>query len=118
MTQFKKGTSGNPKGRPPKTKYIPDILTKIGKETPPESILGKMTKMFPDAKDMDFMEAVQRYVYVFALKGHSWAVQYIADRTEGKPVQPIDLNVEDERKPFDGDNAEEFVNDYIKNGLK
>jgi len=29
---FKKGQSGNPKGRPPKVRTIPDILRKIGEE--------------------------------------------------------------------------------------
>jgi len=112
-TQFKKGQSGNPSGRKPMTRNIPGILRKIGQEEPPDQILTKMKKMFPRVRNMTFLEAVQRYVYIFALKGDSWAVQYIADRTEGKPVQKIEVDTET-RIPFTGENAEEFLLNELK----
>jgi len=67
------------KGRPPKPICIPDILRKIGAETmdTPE---GKMQKL----------EAVCRLVFKYAAAGDSWAVQFIADRTEGKPIARIE----------------------------
>ena len=80
---FVKGQSGNPKGRPPKQRCIPDILRKIGAET-------------INTKDgtMPKMEALMRMVFKSAVEGNSWAVNFIADRTEGKPVQKLIEHVE------------------------
>jgi hypothetical protein len=71
--QFKKGVSGNPNGRPPKVRHIPDILEKIGAE-------NVKVKGFEGVK----LEALMRKVYAEAIAGKSWAVQFIAERTEGK----------------------------------
>ena len=71
-SKFKKGQSGNPRGRPPKIKHIPDILEKIGHE--PLKGDSEETKL----------DAIMRKVYKEAFNGKSWAVQFIAERTEGK----------------------------------
>jgi len=78
-TQFKKGNPGGP-GRPRKDKCIPDLLRRIGEEK-------------ADLDDVDYtnLEAVMRVVYELALDGTQWAVNFIADRTEGKPTQQVDL---------------------------
>ena len=68
---FKKGQSGNPNGRPPKVKSIPDILKKIGEE---EGTLDGKSKL----------DVIMYKVFQYALEGKPWAVQFIADRTEGK----------------------------------
>ena len=109
--RIKKGFSGNPKGRTAKIRHIPDILSKIGQETPPDKILSKISAMFPDADEMTFLEAVMRYVYIFALQGQSWAVQYIADRTEGKPKQSVEVTTK--KKRFDGENPEQYLKEMI-----
>ncbi len=74
---FKKGQSGNLKGRPPKVRTIPDILRKIGEEDGLKD--GSKTKL----------DVVMSRVYGYALDGKSWAVQFIADRTEGKAVETV-----------------------------
>ena len=76
-TAFKPGQSGNPKGRPPKTRCIPDILNKIGEEEGTKS------------GEYDKLEVILRKVFEYALAGKPWAVQFIAERTEGKAVQHI-----------------------------
>jgi hypothetical protein len=68
---WKKGQSGNPNGRPPKVKSIPDILRKIGEE---EGTLDGKSKL----------DVIMYKVFQYALEGKPWAVQFIADRTEGK----------------------------------
>lgn len=78
--QWKKGQSGNPKGRTPKTKYIPELLDAIGQEQ-------------VEAGGMSKLEAILRKVYKYAFDGHSWAVQFIADRTEGKPKEYIEQSI-------------------------
>lgn len=54
---------------------IADILRAIGSE--PVSRSQRQSKI----------EDVMRRVYHFARRGEAWAVQFIADRTEGKPIQ-------------------------------
>ena len=69
--QFKSGVSGNPNGRPKGVQSIPDILRKIGEE---EGTLDGKSKL----------DVIMYKVFQFALEGKPWAVQFIADRTEGK----------------------------------
>ena len=97
LKPFKPGQSGNPKGRPPKVKCIPDILRAIGAEQGTKS--GEYNKL----------DVVLRKVFDYALQGKPWAVQFIADRTEGKPRETIDHNVESfiiERHPEHESDAE------------
>jgi|GEM_PF-5159702 len=72
---FKKGVSGNPKGRPKKDRCIPDILKKITDE----QIAGDESKLYQILN-----EVVNR-----ALAGDNWCIQFIADRMEGRPSQVV-----------------------------
>ena len=69
-------------GRPPKVRTIPDILKKIGEEK--ESGIKKL-------------DIVMNKVFDMAIKGTPWAVQFIADRTEGKAIERV-ADVTDEWK--------------------
>jgi len=73
LRPFKPGQSGNPKGRPRGTKSIPDILRKIGKQ--------------PGKGGNTRLDDIMEKVYALAEKGMPWAVQFVADRMEGKPHQ-------------------------------
>jgi len=86
LRMWKPGQSGNPKGRPKKEICIPDILNTIGKEIPDNQILRNK---FPQKTNL---EIILQRVYHEALSGKPWAVQFIADRTEGKPRQPIEID--------------------------
>ena len=82
--QFKSGVSGNPNGRPRGVQSIPDILRKIGDE---EGTTDGKSKL----------DVVLYKVFQYALEGKSWAVQFIADRTEGRATEYI---VTEEVKPI------------------
>ena len=71
--RFASGNSlgGQSTGRPKKNYSIPDILRKIGEED--GTVTGKSK-----------LDVIMYKVYQFALEGKPWAVQFIADRTEGK----------------------------------
>ena len=79
-TQFKPGQSGNPAGRPKKDFCIPDILRKISDED--------------GNKDMTKLEAVLRVAYQKAAQGDLRAIQFIAERLEGKPHQSTSVKAE------------------------
>jgi len=89
LIPWKPGQSGNPKGRPKNIKTIPEILRKIGEEEGTKN--GEYTKL----------DVVMRKVFEYALAGKSWAVQFIAERTEGKVTDtheiigndPIPINI-------------------------
>ena len=74
--QWKPGQSGNPAGRPPNVKTIPEILRKIGEE--------QGTKVPLEDGGLTKKEVVLQQVYKFAKEGKAWAVQFMAERTEGK----------------------------------
>jgi len=76
------GHPGGP-GRGKKLRRIEHILEKIGLE--PHQV-GELT--------VTKLEAVLRSVYDFAFAGQSWAVQFIAERTEGKVRDQIGLEVD------------------------
>ncbi len=88
----KGGFSDNPdninkNGRPTGTKSTPDILRKIGMEerkTDNGKIVGEK------------LDVIMRKVFNEALDGKSWAVQFIADRTEGKAVDRIEATINKE----------------------
>ena len=73
--QFTAGNQeGNRNGRPPKNKHIPDILRQIGEE-----LVGD--------EDITRLESLCRKVFEHAEKGIRWAVEWVADRLEGRPFQ-------------------------------
>lgn len=72
----KKGEIRNPHGRPKKEICIPDILREIG--TAKINVNGRMVTK---------RQLMLEQVYAHAIKGEQWAVQFIADRTEGKVVE-------------------------------
>ena len=81
LKPFKKGQSGNPKGRPKRAKCIPDILRKITSEKDKDGV----TKL----------NLILNNVVNEAIKGDTWSIQFIADRMEGKPAQVIQQTIEE-----------------------
>ena len=86
-----KGVSANPLGRPKKIKCIPDILRKIGDMIAPEDIQNKMRHRFHSKEKLTMQQAVLMMTYDLAAHGTEWAVEFIAERTEGKAVQIMDV---------------------------
>ncbi len=79
--RFSKGVSGNPNGRPKITK-----LTDALREQLAEALQGSPEKTIA--------EAIARTLIREAVSGNVAAIREIADRTEGKPKQAIDLDIQ------------------------
>ena len=81
---WKPGESGNPAGRPKKHHTIPDILQRIGEEqgTKVPIAEGGPTKL----------DVIMQQVFKFAAEGKSWAVQFLAERTEGKVMEKHEVS--------------------------
>lgn len=86
----------NAKGRGKGVISIPDVLRRIGKRRLPKKMRDALTaaQAIPEAdlkRDLTKLEALMEAVYWCALCGESWAVQFIADRTEGKVKDVIEM---------------------------
>jgi hypothetical protein len=77
-TQFKPGTSGNIKGRPPKKYHIGDWLERITSE-----------EVAPGKDSTTKLEWILRLIVRKAMSGEKFAIDFLADRMEGKPRQTI-----------------------------
>ena len=76
---FPKGTSGNPKGRPKRGLSIAETLREIGNENMGAG--DKRTKLL----------AMADAAYELALGGDKDMVKFIADRTEGRAHQSLEV---------------------------
>lgn len=79
--KFKKGQSGNPNGRPTKDICIPNILREL---------LNKLSIINPKLKQTR-LQAICSKAIDMAEDGDKDARNWIAERTEGKPIQPIGI---------------------------
>lgn len=88
---FQKGnTLGH--GRPKKEICIPDLLRGIGTEPVPSLLLAKVqAKWGPAFHPKTMREALMRVTYAEALTGDSIARQFIAERTEGRVVEKMEV---------------------------
>lgn len=75
------------------SRHIPDILRKIGRSNIPAEMARKLPEQFPPAwkRNATWLETVMRLTYMRAAAGEQWAVQFIADRTEGKVKDTLAL---------------------------
>jgi hypothetical protein len=78
--RFKPGASGNPHGRPRLT-----VLS--------EALRAELAEQMPGASERTVAEALAAALVAAALNGDVAAAREIADRTEGKPKQAIDIDL-------------------------
>ncbi len=79
--RFSKGVSGNPSGRPKLTRLT-------------DALRQQLTEINPHADGETQAEEIARALIREAISGNVQAAREIADRTEGKPKQAIDLDLQ------------------------
>ncbi|MEJ7862365.1 MAG: DUF5681 domain-containing protein [Pyrinomonadaceae bacterium] len=79
--QFPKGTTGNPSGRPKLTRLT-------------DALREQLAEINPDAPEETIAEQIARALISEAKTGNVQAIREIGDRTEGKPKQAIDLDLQ------------------------
>ena len=94
--QYSKG-HGRPKGK----ETIAGILKEIGNEPVPDELKERVSSLFTQSElgEITMMEAILRTTVMYAVQGKQWAVQFIADRTEGRPIQTIGV-IDAEEEPI------------------
>ena len=80
---FKKGISGNPGGKSGHKIFTDALRLDVNRIDPKN----------PDRKKINAL--AEKLVNAALIDGESWAFQQIADRLEGKPVQPIATTADD-----------------------
>jgi hypothetical protein len=78
--RFKPGETGNPAGRPKRTK-LTDALT------------AKLAENAPGASEETIAERIAQALINEALNGNVQAIREIGDRTEGKPRQALEIDM-------------------------
>jgi hypothetical protein len=78
--RFPKGETGNPNGRPKLT-----LLS--------EALRVKLAEAAPELPERTVAEIISNALVEEAFKGNVQAIREIADRTEGKPKQSIDVDM-------------------------
>jgi hypothetical protein len=79
--QFPKGTTGNPSGRPKLTRLT-------------DALREQITEQMQGAPEGTIAEEIARKLIKLALGGDIAAIREVFDRTEGKPKQAIDLDLQ------------------------
>jgi hypothetical protein len=87
MPEWKKGVSGNPKGRPKKSITIPHLIRKYGQLKAKAAALDLIKKYLDIPEEMNAMETAVARTIVGAMNGEAWAMHFIAERTEGKVAE-------------------------------
>lgn len=90
--RWKKGQSGNPKGRPKGIKTIPEMLREIGDRPVDDVLLAKLhAKYGPAHNPKTLHEAMLMAAAKDAAQGDEHARAFIAERTEGKVTDRLDV---------------------------
>ncbi len=92
---WKPGQSGNPKGRPPKTKYLSEAARDLlsAKEASVEILQDDGTTKVENLQtDKNFAYAVMLAQLRKALQGDTIAAKELGDRAEGKPAAKIEID--------------------------
>lgn len=95
LKPFKKGESGNPKGRPVGSRNVSTVLKEILGQIAPDVIKNtKFVKEFCKInKSVTNADAVAaRILYEALVAGESWAIKELMERTEGKATQGVELS--------------------------
>ena len=94
---WKKGQSGNPAGRPIGSgdKQFVEQLRIVLAEVVPDDPAGKRK-----------LRRIAEKLVDAALEGHSWAIQQVADRIDGKPAQESTVNFKEKREASDSTREE------------
>lgn len=99
LKSFRKGQSGNPAGRPVGSRNVSTVLANMLAEIAPDvvveaSFVKDISKGLKQATIAD--AAAARIVYQAIVKGDSWALKELLDRTEGKPKERLQISHNDD----------------------
>lgn len=102
QTRWKPGVSGNPSGRP-------------ASQTLSKACRFILSEIVPGMNGVTYAEAIARRLADKALEGDVRAAAELAERAEGRPSQPIDLEVTQIARQFESMTREQLLR-YAETG--
>jgi hypothetical protein len=87
--QFQKGQSGNPGGAKKGVQRIKALLDHYAVIGCPAEDMKAIRSRFPGVNQLTLQGAVMLKTYAAALDGEDWALEFLAERTEGKVPQGL-----------------------------
>lgn len=94
LKSYRKGESGNPNGRPKGSWNVSTVLAEMLRQIAPKVVMDAsfIKEIARTRKRATIAEAAAaRIVYQGIVKGDSWALKELLDRTEGKAKQVVDI---------------------------
>jgi hypothetical protein len=94
LKPFQPGQSGNPAGRPKGSKHVSTIILEMLRKAFPDEDIptlstedSKAIRAFFGRRKIQINDAIAARMVLEALKGESWAMKELLDRTEGKVTE-------------------------------
>ena len=84
-TSWRRGQTGNPKGRPKKEHSLTDILAKYA----PKKVSVRNVQT-GQSFEVERREKLAQGLWDLALRGDLAAIKYVFDRIDGKPTEPVE----------------------------
>jgi len=108
---FKKGQSGNPTGRPKNNKTFTDLIRRVNATLPitadlKEEFESKYGISLPEDATMQYLSVVR--VHEMAVSGDMKAIDFLADRLDGKPI-PITPGDEEQKPDVTKENLAKYL---------
>jgi len=99
LKSYRKGQSGNPGGRPRGSRNVSTVLATMLQQVAPDvvveaSFVKDISKGMKSVTIAD--AAAARIVYQGIVKGDSWALRELLDRTEGKAKERLQITHKDD----------------------
>ncbi len=111
LKPFKKGQSGNPKGRPEGARNFKTILEEIFSVLADQETAQELKTINPKIKTNEDLFAAK--LFYDAMNGDSYSKKEILERMHGKVTDKLDANINSTTIEYTKEERKEFLRKYL-----